>query len=409
MTKAVEWSDLELVNMLGEGQAGRVWLAKLKRQFKDFPVGSLVAVKTYKSWVLEQPGQFERIVRELELGRRITHPNLVKTLSIIRDVEGKPALVMDFYDGNTLESYLEERRRQNIPIDLGFAFKIIGDLASVINALHQAGAIHRDVKPANIILSGDKPILMDLGVISSKDFPEQTTSGAFLGTIRYAAPEYLFGEEYDSRIDIYSLGAIAYELFNRELFLSMESQWARLIVAKTVDYYGGFEDFRELKNRFGMNIGVFIGFILKYALAEAESRTLNLSELIDLIEKRVWEKLTYTDHDKLVEGEPKVHYLGDWKEDAPVANLSVVVDDLNKRLSLEERVYLYRSIDRDYWHLPITYLSSMSDIEKRLQAVGATGYGGHGVNPEDYFYHEAVIAAYRNDYSLDNLFRWTRA
>src|SRR5205085_11064570 len=110
--------------------------------------------------------------------------------------------------------------------------EIIGSLAAALHELHTAGAIHRDVKPANVILSKFGPILMDLGVVASRDFPEQTHTGSFLGTIRYGAPEYLFGEEYDWRIDVFGLGAIAYELFANRAFLESETHWARLIAMK---------------------------------------------------------------------------------------------------------------------------------------------------------------------------------
>jgi hypothetical protein len=66
-------------------------LDELGPRVKASSIGSPVAVKCYKSWVLEEPGQYERIIRELESGRRIQHPNLVKTLSIIKDPDGKPA------------------------------------------------------------------------------------------------------------------------------------------------------------------------------------------------------------------------------------------------------------------------------------------------------------------------------
>lgn len=104
--------------------------------------------------------------------------------------------------GETLEGHLDKVWKRENHVNIDTTFKIIGDLASAVNVIHQAGAIHLDIKPANIILCDDRPILMNFGVLSSKDFPEQTTRGEFVGTIRYAAPEYLFGEGYDSSIDI---------------------------------------------------------------------------------------------------------------------------------------------------------------------------------------------------------------
>ena len=100
--KSLGWSSLELLNVIGSGQAGVVWRAKLKHAYQDLPLHSLVAVKVYKQWVLEEPGQFERIVRELELGRRVEHPNVVRTISIVADPSGRPALVMPYYEGESL-------------------------------------------------------------------------------------------------------------------------------------------------------------------------------------------------------------------------------------------------------------------------------------------------------------------
>jgi serine/threonine protein kinase len=400
VTKAIEWSDLELVNILGEGQAGKVWLAKLKRQFKDFPVGAYVAVKSYKSWVLEQPGQFERIIRELELGRRINHPNLVKTLSIIRDNEGKPSLIMNYCAGETLESYLEERSRRNEYVKNDFAFKIIGDLASVINAIHQAGAIHRDVKPANIIISDHGPILMDLGVIRSNDFPEQTTSGSFLGTIRYAAPEYLFGENYDSSIDVYSLGAIASEIFVGKRFPTEETQWARLIRVKD---YGIRLNYQALQQRYGLNATEFIRFILEKMLAQRKER-LDLKELLEAFNVRLWDKAFYILDGKLVGGEPEIRYLGE-REKASKDTFRQVVEDLRKKINEEDRDFLRQLLDQKYYphveHPYRQYWSFMFDNRiERLRKVGCFVNERKADKRDEtrFDLHEAVIAAYRYGY-----------
>ena len=425
MTKAIQWSDLELVQTLGEGRAGKVWLAKLKSQFKDFSIGALVAVKCYKSWVLEEPGQFERIIRELELGRRIQHPNLVKTLSIIRDPSGKPALVMAYYAGETLEGYLEGIRRKRIPIGLinpaeieasggtlgsyleelwrkeehiplDVAFNIVGDLASAISAVHQSGAIHRDIKPANIILSDSGPILMDFGVISSKDFPEQTTSGEFLGTIRYAAPEYLFGESYDSRIDVYSLGAIAFELFGEKQFYSEETQWARLVVKKSSPYE--HLSYSAIQRHYGLNTAEFIKFVVERTLAIVGKRITDVSTIAEAISNRLWERPFHIKDMRLIEGEPIVAYLGK-QNDESKGPLNQVVEDLRERISKQDRAFLSRLLTEKYHTFRDGYYWSSMFSVRLSNFIEAGCLIADSKEPaQSYKLHEAVIAAYRYGY-----------
>jgi serine/threonine protein kinase len=433
MSKAIQWSDLELVKELGEGHAGVVFLAKLKCDFRELPLGSDVAVKRYKSWILEQPGQYERIIRELELGRNIQHPNLVKTLSIIADPDGRPALVMAYCDGETLESCFERIRREKLPIDwnkanasyqvsyeareryfddiwnkekhidLDFAFKIVGDLASAIAAIHETGAIHRDIKPANIILSNDGPILMDFGVMTSKDFPEQTTSGEFLGTIRYAAPEYLFGETYDSSIDVYSLGAVAYELFGEQRFPSEETEWARLVANKR-DYVELY--YPPIKRHYGMDVAEFIEFILQRMLTDRERRVLDMPYLSEVIKSRLWRGPLYVDNGVLVKGEPRVTFLGELGN-RPKSDLRNVVKDLKRKLSTEDRALLRRLLTPNYDDY--SKFKNFSDrelefiLEKspdRLKAAGClvAHPDVDESTPSRYRVHEAIVAAYRYGY-----------
>ena len=304
MKRAITWADLEIIKLLGEGQAGTVSLAKLKNDVGNLPAETLVAIKRYKNWVLEEPGQFERIIRELELGRKIKNVNLVETYSIIVDSKRKPTLVMRYYEGETLESYLKNLRNNKKEIDVGFSFEIVGALASALNTLHKAGAIHRDLKPANVILSNSGPVLMDLGVITSKDFPEQTHSYAFLGTIRYAAPEYLFGREYDWRVDVYGLGAIIFELFCRNLFDGKQTHWAHLIVqmAQSRELPLSYD---ELQSKFGLNVTEFIKFLIDRMLGSLKQRNIDLAAISSIVNERIWERPFYLNSkNEIVHGEP---------------------------------------------------------------------------------------------------------
>lgn len=383
MTTAIKWSDLELVRTLGEGQAGLVWLAKLKRPFEDLPSDSNVAVKCYKSWVLEEAGQFERIVRELELGRKVRHPNLVKTLSIIRDDQGNPALVMTYYSGETLESFLETARKEQKLVEVKVAFEIVARLASTLHALHKSGAIHRDVKPANIILSETGPILMDLGVVRSSDFPERTTGNAFLGTIRYAAPEYLFGDAYDSRVDVYSLGAIIYELFVGKRFLDQENQWARLIVEKSRNQSSGiYVDYRMLTDRYGLHVANFLHPVLECALAAANRRIIDLWTLYAAIDMGAWKK-SFSSSGKGVVYSSVVHAF------AVRSDMSHLEDD--------DRDFLRQCLDMDYW-APYVVLDPHDDRTKRLERARAIRYSTVTENGAMYEINEQVKAAYAQGY-----------
>src|SRR5215213_2774970 len=89
MPSALKWSDLDLLQELGSGQAGIVSLARLRQPRLGMSEGEYVAVKQFKSWVLEQPGQLERVYREVETGRRIIHPNLVLMHGVILDDHGR--------------------------------------------------------------------------------------------------------------------------------------------------------------------------------------------------------------------------------------------------------------------------------------------------------------------------------
>ena len=232
MAHPLAWRDLEMQDRLGEGHSGTVFSARLLNDVGGVPAGTTLAVKRYKPWVLDEPGQLERIFREVEVGRKVRHPSLVDVLGAVLDPRGQPALVMRSYEGPTLETVLSEQRRRGQVYPGEEALLILRGIAAGIVELHSHGVIHRDLKPANVILTGNGPVVADFGVVRSRDFVEQTTTGAFLGTVRYAAPEYLFGDEYDSKIDVYSFGAIAYEILLGRQHYAKYRHWARIVAAK---------------------------------------------------------------------------------------------------------------------------------------------------------------------------------
>lgn len=303
MVKALAWSDLEFESLLGEGQSGTVFRARLRQTVAELPSGTAVAVKRYKHWVLEERGQIERLLKEVSIGREIKHPNLLKVHGAVFDTDGRPALVMQLHEGLTLEQRLTVARGTTTTLDFSFAFRVLRGLAAGLHALHGRGLIHRDVKPANIIVTDDAVVLADFGVIKSQSLPEQTTTGAFLGTIRYAAPEYVFGETYDERIDVYSFGTIAYELLIGKRQHDAEEHWARLVLAKKRTPPLSIEEVRNVAARSDYNMARFIRGIIDRSRAVLAGRTLSLSSVIDAIDGEAWNTTFDVEKGKFIIGE----------------------------------------------------------------------------------------------------------
>jgi serine/threonine protein kinase len=265
--------------------------ATLRVPFNDIPAGTRVAVKTFKPWVLQEPGQIERIFREVEIGRSVVHPNVLRVLGAVSDLHGRPAIVMSYYEGPTLEGWLAGYRERNEMLAATDGISILRDLASGLLSLHRAGVVHRDVKPANVILTSQGAVLADFGVIRSTSFPEQTTTGAFLGTIRYAAREYLAGEAYSQTVDIYGWGAIAYELFTGRQSYAQHQHWARLVSAKLNSDEGlTDEEKKVICARHGFKVGRFIQTVIGMSRCDADMRTIDLENFIEAARERLWER-----------------------------------------------------------------------------------------------------------------------
>ena len=194
---------------------GVVYLAK------DPVIGRLVAIKTIKT---SQSGEDdsesrefrERFVREAQTAGILSHPNIVTIHDIGEDTESRASFIaMEYIEGKNLKSFLNEKNK--------FTWDEIADLiAQIGEALdyaHRKGIIHRDVKPANIILTTDGKVkITDFGIakVASSNL---TTTGQFLGTPNYMSPEQVSGAPVDGRSDIFSLGVVLYELLtNRKPF-----------------------------------------------------------------------------------------------------------------------------------------------------------------------------------------------
>lgn len=202
----------EVVRELGKGAMGIVYLAK------DPLIGRLVALKTIRSSAHaddDETKEFQlRFVREAQAAGILNHPSIVTVHDIGQDDSaGTSFIAMEYVEGYNLKEVLAQGR--------ALSFDQIADLvAQVADALdfaHAKGIVHRDVKPANIILiEGNRAKITDFGIAKiASGGANLTTTGQFLGTPNYMAPEQIKGAPVDGRSDIFSLGICLYECLTR--------------------------------------------------------------------------------------------------------------------------------------------------------------------------------------------------
>ncbi|MCO5168708.1 MAG: serine/threonine protein kinase [Planctomycetes bacterium] len=190
----------ELLSPLGRGASGQVFLS---RRTSD---GELVAVKLLHD---ADPDAVERFRREVEVLSRLRHPSILGVLAH-GTFQGRPYLVLKYCPGATLRQHLEARGR--LPVT--DAARLVLQLAQALDHAHAHGVVHRDVKPANVILDARsrRARLIDFGVAHDVAGPRLTRTGDLLGTPLYMAPEQLRGQRgADPRVDVYALGALFYE------------------------------------------------------------------------------------------------------------------------------------------------------------------------------------------------------
>ncbi|MGE0192737.1 MAG: serine/threonine-protein kinase PknK [Planctomycetota bacterium] len=212
-----ELGPYRLLRTLGAGGMGTVHLAETIRPVRTLPAGSQVAIKVLHPHLLEAEGFFKRFLREAEAGMRIEHENVVRTLDCDAIVQGgRPHhfLVMEYVEGRTLLDLVRELGRVPEELCRHVGLKVAAGLVCI----HEAGILHRDLKPENLLITGDHVVkIMDLGIARLHDEAARlSVAGQFVGTLAYAAPEHVQGDDadIDGRADLYALGATLYHLLS---------------------------------------------------------------------------------------------------------------------------------------------------------------------------------------------------
>ncbi len=193
----------EVLAPLGEGGMGVVYRAR------DRELGDVVALKLVRSeTMLTDPNALERFKDEVRLARRISHRNVARTHDF-GEADGMYYVTMEYVAGTPLKELLKARGR--LPVDA--TVSVGKQLCRALEAAHEQGIIHRDVKPQNIVVAPDGVVkVMDFGIARPVERKKgMTQTGLVVGTPEYMAPEQLMGEPLDPRVDLFAAGVVLYE------------------------------------------------------------------------------------------------------------------------------------------------------------------------------------------------------
>jgi tRNA A-37 threonylcarbamoyl transferase component Bud32 len=220
-----------LGDVVGRGAMGAVHVAH------DMVLDRRVAAKVLHPHLADDPATRLRFEREAQLAAQLQHPHAVAVFDC-GEQDDAPYLIMEFVDGETLADRLARG-----PLDVAMVRLIGVQLLEALAAAHRIGIVHRDVKPANILLSahgGAK--LADFGIATILESASRTTAGLVVGTLAYLSPERLRGERATRQSDLYALGAVLYEALTNQKVHAAVAPVALLEAA-----LGGAADVRILR------------------------------------------------------------------------------------------------------------------------------------------------------------------
>jgi serine/threonine protein kinase len=208
----------EITDEIGKGAMGIVYLAR------DPLIGRLVALKTFRIGYSVRDSEMEqfriRFMREAQSAGILTHPNIVTIHDVVeQSEEGLAFIAMEYVRGTNLKLLLQSEQS----LSLGFVLDAIAQVGDALDYAHSNRVVHRDVKPANILITTDNKVkITDFG-IARLDSSNLTQEGQLLGTPNYMAPEQIQGKEVDHRADLFSLGVVLYEMLTRHKPFSGEN------------------------------------------------------------------------------------------------------------------------------------------------------------------------------------------
>ena len=202
--------DFEIKQKLGRGSVATVYLAR------ERALGRLVAVKVLLPERARDETARRRFEREAKAAASLSHPNVVQVFRFGRLPDETPYLVMRFVKGRTLEDRLAAQG----PLPADLAREVLHGVAAALAAAHAQGIVHRDVRPANVLLDEEsgQALLADFGIAallatSGEDATRLTKTGQMLGDPRYLSPEQLLDQDLTELADMYAFGILGYEIY----------------------------------------------------------------------------------------------------------------------------------------------------------------------------------------------------
>jgi eukaryotic-like serine/threonine-protein kinase len=256
--------------LIGQGGMSNVYLCE------DQTSRSPVAVKVLASRNLKEPKARARFILEAQAAAKVTHPHIIKMLDVGREEHGAPYIAMEFLFGESLGDWL--RREKVMGIESGLPF--VRQIAEGLAAAHRVGIVHRDVKPDNIFLLGEKAApyavkILDFGLARSEEYSGLTQHGTTMGTIEYMAPEQAVSDAPDARTDVYGLGALMHRMFSGRLPFERQPDelvtLAQQLIEPVPPFYLGTTDIAS-----GLS-----AVILKALRKRPENRYASMEALID--------------------------------------------------------------------------------------------------------------------------------
>ncbi len=204
-------SHYEILEKLGHGGMGVVYKAR------DLKLDRFVALKFLPKELTPLEGDSDRqrrdrFLQEAKASSALDHPNIATLYEAGETAEGDTFLVMAYYEGETLKNRIARG-----PLPLGEAISLAGQIADGLGKAHERGIVHRDVKPANVIVTGDGVVkIIDFGLAMLTEATRMTRPGTAMGTPAYMSPEQARGDEIDARTDLWSLGVVLFEMLTGE-------------------------------------------------------------------------------------------------------------------------------------------------------------------------------------------------